>query len=359
MKESIQRLLAQRPLLKAKEIAKELGLLKKDVNAFLHGQRDRYCVDESYRWALIHGEEIDLTLPDRWMNAEDFESLLLGAGEMLGAPQCAVNFIVPRDCKLMIDCTARLLSLMNQLALSGKSVVLDFTVSDPTKNYLDRAGFFDHLHERVTVLPSRPVLSAASRFQGQSNTLVEFGCVDPRTDNEDLVEELTEKFVQQASSSYRVAAFTVFSELVGNVREHSNSPLLGFAGLQKYTGKRSHIQTVVSDCGMGIADTLRPALRTHYPALFRQYGEKTLESDAGLVIAAMSSGNISRFGGARGLGFKSSREQAAKFHANFSVRQDRFSIRFEYRNGELVQAMPRLNLSPLKGTHICFDFFID
>ena len=61
-------------------------------------------------------------------------------------------------------------------------------------------------------------------------------------------------------SKYEAAASTVFGELIGNISEHSEYQLEGFAALQKYGGKRSHIQTVISDGGKGISATLRPSL---------------------------------------------------------------------------------------------------
>lgn len=359
MKEDIDRLLSRKPPLKAKEIAKELGLARKDVNSFLHAHKDSYRKDDEFRWRLIEDGERILTLPDGWLTADYLETILRAAGPLLNGPEQKITVVFSPGCKTMIDCIARLLALSNQLAYRGKSVTVDFTSAEGTKTYLDRAGFFDHLHHYVTVLPSRPTESAAMRYQGQSDTLVEFGGVDPRSANHDLIEQLTNKFVQQSSVDYRVAAHTVFSELIGNVVEHSETPLRGFAGLQRYSGIRKHIQTVVSDSGVGIARTLRPALKEHYPALYRQFGRRSLESDVGLVRAAMSEGRTSRFGGARGLGFEISREQAAKFNASFSVRQERFCLRFEYRNGVLVDIKQQLKLSNLLGTHICFDFYLD
>jgi hypothetical protein len=360
MKERIDQLLRQQPGLRAKEIAGELAVAKSEVSAFLHRHKDWYHQDADYRWRIAASREIGIVLPgSTWVTADALERTLATHGDLLDADAPSITIHVPEGCSLLIDCTARLLALLNQLAYVGKFVTIDFTKSELTKSYLDRAGFFDHLDQKVTVLPSRPTHSAALRLHGQSTTLVEFGSVDPKADNLGLIEELTEKFVQQSSEVYRVAALTVFGELIGNVAEHSHSPVRGFAGLQKYGRSRSRILTVVSDSGLGIAETLRPALSVHYPDLFREYGEKSLSSDIGLVGAAMSRGSISRYGGARGLGFKSSREQAFKFPAKFSVRQERFCVRFTYEKGKVVTRVPQSQLTRLPGTHICFDFQVD
>jgi len=258
----------------------------------------------------------------------------------------------------MIACTARLLALVNQLAYFGKEVTVDFTNAPQTCTYLNRARFFDLLRDEVVVLPHRPSSSAADRYQGQSETLVEFGAVDPTSNNEDLIRHLTAKFVQGSSPDYQVAAFTLFGELIGNVREHSESPLNGFAGLQKYGGSRPHIQTVVTDSGVGIVHSLRPTLQTFHPRLYKKFGVPSLESDIGIVTAAMTKGGISRLGAGRGLGFKSSSELAIKFNASFSVRQEHFCLRFEYRDGKLVEIRRQSQPSRLLGTHICFDFYV-
>lgn len=359
MKEGINRLLSGGALLSAKHISKELGMTRKEVNSFLHQSQDTYEKDADFRWRLIDAKHARIALPTGWVTGEAFETIFQEAGDILDGPCQRIDFVFSLKCKTMIDCIARLLAVMNQLAHRGKQVTADFTEAGGTLTYLNRAGFFDLLDQGVAVLPRRPSVSAAKRYQGNSGNLVEFDRVDPKGSNNDLIEQLTNKFVQHSTTDHRVAALTVFGELIGNVFEHSESPLAGFAGLQKYGGHRNHIQTVVSDSGIGIARTLRPGLKAHYPALYKTFGEPSLESDIGLVTAAMSKGEISRYGNGRGLGFKSSREQAIKFNAEISVRQQEFCLKFKYCEGELISVERRSDLSNLMGTHICFDFYLD
>jgi hypothetical protein len=359
MKDPIDKLLSQSEPLTARDIARKLGLDRSEVSAFLHSHREYYHQDDEYRWCPVRGRELELVLPNDWVDADAFERTLRVAGQILDSPHPAIRISFPsKQCRPMIDCTARLLALVNQLAHLGKEVTVDFTEAISTLRYLNRAGFLDLVRDEVAILPARPAASAAKRYQGQSDTLVEFGAVDPTSDSGWLIEQLTETFVQQSSADYKIAAFTVFSELIRNVAEHSLSSLQGFAGLQKYTGNRPHIKTVVSDSGVGIASTLRPALKKYYPQLFRKYGDASSASDIGIVRAAMSEGGISRFGKGRGLGFKSSREQATKFDASLSVRQQNFCLRFDYKDGDLTEVKKQLNLSKLLGTHICFVFYV-
>lgn len=360
MKKEIDRLLAASPRQMAKEIAKTLGVNRTEVNSFLYRNPSSYEQDEKFRWRLVDPERVTLILPSGWVTGDEFEKILQKSGDVLKGPWQKVEVVLSSSCSPMIDCSAKLLALVNQLAHEAKKVTVDFTDSaGPAKHYLNRAGFFDLLDERIVVLPKRPAVSAAKKHQGQSDTLAEFASVDPETTNEALIERLTKKFVSQSDDGYYVAAFTIFGELIGNVIEHSETPLAGFAGLQLYRGQRRHIQTVVSDSGVGIADTLRPALKTHYPALYKKFGQPSLEADTGLVEAAMSNGEVSRSGEGHGLGFKSSGAQALKFNAQFSVRQERFCLRFEYRNGTLFKVHRQTGLSVLSGTHICFDFYLD
>jgi len=56
--------------------------------------------------------------------------------------------------------------------------------------------------------------------------------------------------------------------LIDNIFSHSNTPLDGYAALQLYPNGNS-LQVAVSDSGLGIMSTLRPALKHESPALDR------------------------------------------------------------------------------------------
>ncbi|MAT64342.1 MAG: ATP-binding protein [Gammaproteobacteria bacterium] len=359
MREQVDQILAKTPGMRARQIAKELDVPRKEINSILHGNPERYAQNDDYEWRLIPLEVVDLLLPSGWVTADAFETSLRQAGPLLDGTIDSVNIVFRASSKPMIESTARILALANQLSHQGKLVTLDFEAAEKTRTYLDRAGFFDHLDEAVQVFPERPVHSAAGKHKGRSDTLVEFGGVDPEAVSQELINDLARTFVLQSSNEYSEAAVTVFGELINNVVEHSQTDLPGFAGLQKYGGRRKHIQTVVSDSGVGIAQSLRPALLPHYPRLHNQFGGESLESDIGLVSEAMSKGEISRFGSARGLGFKSSSAQAMKFNACFTVRQETFCLKFIYEDGALIRIERQTGLSKLLGTHICFDFYID
>lgn len=359
MKEEIDGVLRQSPPMKARDLARVLRRDRSELNAFLHKHPEWYCQDGQYQWSLNAGSK--LVLPGGWVTADAFEEVFARNPDALDGKFQDFTITFSPGCNPMIDCIARLLALANQLAHTEYRVTLDFSSAKDAMTYLNRLGFFEQLNPKISVLPAWPQESAAEKYRGGSNALVEFGAIDPSSDAENLIGSLTDKFVRQTSKAYEVAAFTIFGELIGNIYEHSLTKLFGFAGLQKYRGNKSqpkHIQAVVSDSGLGIAATLRPALISHYPALYKKFGEGSLQADIGLVKEALAKGRISRYGGANGLGFQSSREQAIKFDAKFSVRQEEFCLMFLYKNGELVSVKENTHVSRLYGTHICFDFLL-
>lgn len=356
MIEDIKKLLKKESCLKAKDIAKKLGFDKTEVNSLMYKNMDVFIKDNEHKWRLVP-EEVTITFADQWVDCLSFEDSLSSANIDFDEIK-KITLIIPENCKFLLETIARFLALCNQLIVDEKEVYIDLSSNQNSKAYWNRAGFFDHLHDKVNVLPNRPKISTAKSRKGNSDTLVEFGAVDPKSDNKELIKQLADTFVSLSSLNYQDPAFTIFSELIGNIKEHSESTLRGFAALQKYNGRTKnsspHIQTIVSDSGVGIAATLRPTLKDHYPKLQKL-------SDSELVKKAMSEGRITKHGAAsgHGLGFKSSKEKALKFNAKYSVRQSNFSLEFQFKNGVLQPIKELPNLVKISGTHICFDFDID
>ena len=358
MRAEIEQVLREQPGLKGKEIAKKIGEERKLVNSFLHKNTDHFSQNDNYCWFLSAPSELRVQFEqNQWMDCNSFERSLENNGSPLDLECSSVVFVVPQKCNILLDAAARFLALCNQLAHVNSAVTIDFNDCISTLGYFDRIGFIDHLDMRVVVLPKRPNISKAAKYKGNSLKVVEFGSVDPYEEDKELINQLTNRFVQQSDDKYEAAASTVFGELIGNISEHSKSQLPGFAALQKYSGRRNHLQTVVSDSGLGIATTLKPSLSKHYPTLHRMNNSDNF--DLHLVNAVLTKGEISRFGAGRGLGFKSSREQAIKFDARLSVRQCNFSIAIEYVSGQIHDVEQHTNLPSIYGTHLCFDFFVD
>jgi len=357
----IEKILRSEPSMMAKDIAKKLGCKKIELNPILYANSDKFSVDSEFRWRL---KEIELKIPfeaNRWVDCDSFETTLQSSsGDLENANH--VIFMLPAGCSFLLDSLARLLALCNQLAFANKTVTVDFNNNSKLKHYLNRAGFFDHLDGRVSVLPQRPANSTAESHKGKSENLVELGIVTPQEDEaakDELVKRLTNKFVALMDDKYKTAVSTIFAELTGNIQDHSETKLNGFAGLQKYGGSNPHIQTIVSDSGVGVAASLRPSLKAHHKTLYEKFHRASVDNDIALVTEAMSKGLVSRYGAGRGLGFQTSRNSALKFKAKYSVRQENFSLEFVFENEKLSRVVEKRNLAKIFGTHICFDFVID
>lgn len=357
----IEKILRAEPNILAKNLAKKLGCKKNELNPILYANPDKFAVDAEYRWR-IKGKEITITFEgNRWVDCDSFEATLQNSSDEL-EDATGVIFVLPEGCSFLLDAFARFLALCNQLAFSNKAVTADFNNNGTLKHYLNRAGFFDHLDEKVNVLPQRPSNSTAASHRGQSENLVELGLVTPHEDEaakDELVKRLTAKFLSLTGDKYKTAVSTIFAELTGNIQDHSETKLSGFAGLQKYGGSNPHIQTIVSDSGVGIAATLRPSLQAHHKTLYGKYHKESVDNDIALVTEVMSKGLISRYGAGRGLGFQTSRDRALRFKAKYSVRQENFSLEFIFEGEQLKRVIERKNLARISGTHICFDFVID
>jgi len=253
----IKELLQKKPDLKAKEIAKKIGEDKKSVNSFLYANPNVFVIDESYLWSLVVTSELVIKFENKWIDCNSFEASINNSGSLLESEHNSIVFVVPEKCRILLETAARLLALCNQLVGKEKVIKIDFSKCKNTLSYFDRMGFFEHLDARVCVIPKRPAVSKSKTYKGNSKALVEFGAVNPKNPNKVLINQLTDSFIQQSDNGYEAAASTVFGELIGNIKEHSESSVPGFAALQKYEGKRKHIQTIISDSGLGIAATLK------------------------------------------------------------------------------------------------------
>ncbi|MFC5301997.1 hypothetical protein [Azospira restricta] len=253
----------------------------------------------------------------------------------------------------------RLLSLANQLDSTTRRVTLNFQEGLPgTMGYLNRLGFFDHLARGIDVLPARPQESGASIFRGQNSDLVEIARINPSCCDRTLPGRLADVIEHsvgdlQDSKTIGHVAFTVFGELIDNIFQHSSTLLDGFAALQVYGGRRRKAIVVVSDSGLGLMETLRPALCTEYPALQHL-------SDAHLLLRAFREG-LSRHGQGRGCGLKTSAEQAIKYNASVEVRlpQSRIQLAANHGQYELNTTFCVEGLPLVWGTHYCFSFGLD
>lgn len=293
-----------------------------------------------------------IDLPAKWINPSELEAAVQRSGQPHGQDVFEVEFRFPVGSKLMIDAAIRALSLANQLALTSRRVRLAFDEGEAgTMGYLNRAGFFDHLAGPIEVLPWRPTFSAAAVHRGGNAGLVEIARINKDHRDTTLPGRLAEALRRACSSRADVseltnAAWTIFAELIDNVFSHSRTPLDGYAALQVYP-RGDRVVVAVSDSGLGIMETLRPALQAE-PRLSGL-------SDLDLLVEIFRQG-ISRHGADRGDGLRGSAAKAIRYRADLDVRLPSLRVRLTPARGSYApntaHCFDRLPL--VWGTHIGF-----
>lgn len=296
----------------------------------------------------------DALLPAKWVDGDGLDDALHLYGDAHSNNIVDVSFRFPNDCRIMVDAAVRLLSLANQLCYLGKKVSMTFEEGLPgTMGYLDRIGFFNLLSSQVNVRPALPPVSGLLRYQGANPGLVEIQPINPIQRDHSLPTRLADIIKEaaigaDAQKALGRAAFTVLGELIDNVFQHSSTKLDGYAALQYYKGRA---KVIVSDSGIGLLETLRPALQQESSTYARL-------KDVELLVAAFRSG-LSRFGQTRGMGLRQSAETALKYNADLHVRLPRIQVHLSPQSAGYGMAHIQDGLPLLWGTHVTFDFHID
>lgn len=301
--------------------------------------------------------DLAIQFPAQWVNSTAFEEGLHGASPH-ESDATQVGFFFPAKCKLMIDVAVRLLSLVNQLDATGKSVQLAFEGgTSGVQGYLNRMGFFDHLAKGISVTPRRPRVSGARTRRGTNARLVEIERINKDSRDERLPATMASAVAKACRERADVddlaaAAWTIFAELIDNVFCHSQTKLDAFAALQVYRGGNS-LTVAVSDSGVGILDTLRPALELENPLLHRL-------PDIDLLVEIFRQG-ISRHGQDRGCGLKGCASKAIKYSAGLDIRLPRIRVFLSPGNGGYRRntAYCFSELPLVWGTHLSFRFDLD
>ncbi|NQS84306.1 ATPase (plasmid) [Pantoea allii] len=353
---SIINLILKKPGLKANELARELGLTRKELNQILHKKPDIFHKNESFEWSISEGavSKLSLNSEKKWITQNDFEDALKEQGSPLECNIDKVTIEIIGEQPLLFCAVARLLALSNQLADAGKRVTLDFTNNESTVSYLNRACFFARLAPEIAIVPQRPSIEDSEANKAKSISLVEL--LELGTE-ENVPSRIRDSFISVFGQNEATKLFTVVAEMVGNVEDHSETPIPGFAGLQCYSpGNKQSVVVVVSDSGKGICATLRPALAEHFPKIATMFPSGATASDAKLILYAMNNRGLSRTGKGRGAGLHTSREKAELLKAKVTIRQENFSVHLSYSNGALEKKQWKLDLPKLPGTHVVFEF---
>lgn len=300
-------------------------------------------------------EQTIISLPARWTDASVLEKTLRIGPSPLSNLSSEVSFLVPKNCQLMTDAALRLLSLLNQLDYSTRRVTINFEEKkDGVLPYLERIGFFQSLSPNVLVLPRRPSGLTAVRYRGHNPSVVEIQRIYRKERDESLPKRLTSAITQACEKRRDVqeleeAAWTIFAELIDNVFTHSETPLDGFAALQVYP-RGNCLKVAVSDSGLGMLETLRPALKNEMPKL-------AALRDVDLIVEVFRQG-LSRHGPGRGCGLKGCADKAVKFGAELDVRLPTARVLLIPGSGGYTpnRAFCYSDLPLIWGTHVCFTF---
>lgn len=292
-----------------------------------------------------------------WMDASALEEVLRSGPSPHEAPSADVVFRFPVKCNVMTDAAVRLLSLFNQLDCATRRVIVEFEEGEEgVLGYLSRVAFFEWLSPNVAVRPDRPQSSAA-RYRGRNPGLVEIERIDRTSRDQNLVSRLTAAIARACSQRKDVkilegAAWTILAELIDNVFSHSRTPLDGFAALQVYH-RGNCLKVAVSDSGLGLLETLRPALRSESLRL-------AALSNTELLVEVFRRG-LSRHGPSRGCGLKGCADKAIKFRAQLDLRLPHERVFLvPGKDGYTPNTAFCFSRLPLVwGTHVCFTLGLD
>tara|TARA_R110001583_G_scaffold49633_3_gene155386 strand:- start:752 stop:1885 length:1134 start_codon:yes stop_codon:yes gene_type:complete len=369
MKEKIIDCVKKTPGITAKEIGKLLGVTRKKINQQIQNFECLHKDSNTFGWHYQSEYPIvAIQLPSKWISSYAFEKTL-NASEYseVGSEDIIVNFA--KDSKLMMDAIARFICLVNQVALAGRKVTIDMTLSKDSFSYLNRAGFYKVLHPDVIILPKRPKIDLSIKYEGNTNRLVEFKKLLPDFKDDSIPEELFKSLNNWLVSKASIEKdfdpiFTFIAEIFNNVYDHvfdlEQTELHGLAACQTYSRNENTIltQIVISDCGQGIANTLRPALiKNDRP------DKLTKLTDIKLIQKALTVGKLTRHNPEtdpdHGLGLYIGAMKAKMLDAKITIRQENFSIRFAWKGEELKLERQYDDLKSIPGTNICFDFNIE
>ncbi|WP_027820673.1 hypothetical protein [Paraburkholderia bannensis] len=218
MKEDVKRVLRLEQPLKIREIAKRTGHDRSAVNAFLDRNRDVFTQNAAFEWSLAEEQELVVVFSDvEWLTVEQFETALCDIGSPLESD--AGHIVFRLTSRLLIDALARLLAISNQVADKGKAVTIDLSSCKDKASYLSRIGFFDLLSPVITVFPERPQTSLAQIHRGGNSGVMELAEISLDVRNDDVPEQLMERFKEVAGEMHVTTMLTMIGELFDNVHD--------------------------------------------------------------------------------------------------------------------------------------------
>lgn len=308
-----------------------------------------FCIELPMGW-------VDHLILERALSALSCETIPQGS---------FVKINVPAGCNIMVSAAVQMLSLVNQLVDERCEIAINFCAGwSGSMSYLKRINFFKHLNSNVKVTPSMLGRNLRTEYEGNNNSVVEIEEISLAKPDKSLPTRLTQgvlndtKLGQDDRRRLNTAVSTLFSELTTNVCFHSKTELPAYAVCQRYTpDNRTVVHVTVCDSGIGILDTIRPALPVHYS----NHPEYQLLTNEQLILKMFLEGVSSKGDNNGGSGLVSCAKQAMKFRATICIRTNDILIQLTPSGDYYVldtQPLPN-HLMHLKGTYITFQIPLD
>ena len=260
----------------------------------------------------------------------------------------------------LLDVLVSALYLYNELAQLNNEVTLRWGPDQPTFGYADFMGFFQLLDARVEVHPQRPVRGVHRSAAHSNPSLLEMTSLQPgdRSMASGALDLLRERLAENLATVRNSAAvvdniWTFAAETIGNIDEHSQTPVPGVVAAQRYKSqiRGSRIHLVIADGGLGIPATIR----TGNPVAA---ADKT---DVEIIIAAFKDGLSRQLARGRGCGLTTCARIAMLYKGNLRVRVGRTWARLITKSARsgLSLGFFEDEATPISGTHISLDFYLD
>lgn len=307
---------------------------------------------------VLRQSSIEVAFPAT-VDAQAFETQIKACG-VRSSLRTAVSFDHTSVTFAPIDTLVAMLCLYNRLAHEGAAVEVVWQAQQGSFSYAERMGFFALLDPRVRVTPARPKRSTTFKIHQRPNKhFLEMRSLDlsKRDDADDAIGVLHGQLagLLGAGEGRRDAAkriWTCASETIGNIFEHSRSPVPGIVGAQLYSSdnRGQRIELVIADAGLGLLTTIR----TGNP---QAAGTKT---DVALILEAFRKGLSSKLEPGRGCGLTQCAALAAKYEGNLRVRTGSTWVKLvtKSQKGWTVGIYDD-EAAMVAGTQLVFTFYLD
>jgi len=295
------------------------------------------------------------------LGSDEFERAIATLGSEL--PRTArVEVDLTRTTFAPLDVLVSSLYLYNELVSRGNDVALSWGDDQPTFGYADRMGFFNILDSGVDVWPTRPGRwsSLYTAHNRNNPNLLELTPLEPGNFRmaTNALDHLRERLAGNLESLPRSGEvvdniWTFAAEAIGNIDEHSQTPVPGLVAAQRYNsptrGPRLHL--VIADGGLGIPETIRAG----NPA---GAADRT---DVEVMLAAFKDGLSRRSTRGRGCGLTTCARIAMAYKGNLRVRVGRTWARLITKSARAGLSLGFFedDAAPISGTHISLDFYLD